>query len=86
MPFDSPVLPGSGWPLDVATARTPVASTPEEVVAIAGTAKSLTELDAAVSVCRACPRLVEWREQVAQFKRKIICRSAILGPPGTQLG
>jgi len=29
----------------------------------------LPELDAAVSECRACPRLVEWREEVARVKR-----------------
>lgn len=31
--------------------------------------KSLSELSAAVVDCRRCPRLVEWREQVAQDKR-----------------
>jgi uracil-DNA glycosylase family 4 len=30
---------------------------------------SLAELDAAVIGCRACPRLVRWREEVAQVKR-----------------
>ena len=30
---------------------------------------SLAELDAAVAQCRACPRLVAWREQVARTKR-----------------
>jgi uracil-DNA glycosylase family 4 len=30
---------------------------------------SLAELDAAVIDCRACPRLVRWREEVAQLKR-----------------
>jgi uracil-DNA glycosylase family 4 len=30
---------------------------------------SLAELDAAVADCRACPRLVRWREEVAQVKR-----------------
>ncbi|RZQ63502.1 uracil-DNA glycosylase [Amycolatopsis suaedae] len=29
----------------------------------------MAELDAAVSQCRACPRLVEWREEVARTKR-----------------
>ena len=29
----------------------------------------LTELDTAVANCRACPRLVEWREEVARVKR-----------------
>src|SRR3954468_21712518 len=32
-------------------------------------ASSLAELDAAVVDCRACPRLVRWREQVARDKR-----------------
>ncbi|MEV0293788.1 uracil-DNA glycosylase [Nocardia sp. NPDC050710] len=31
--------------------------------------RTLAELDAAVSECRACPRLVAWREQVAREKR-----------------
>ncbi len=31
--------------------------------------KSLEAVDEAVSNCRACPRLVEWREQVARDKR-----------------
>jgi uracil-DNA glycosylase family 4 len=30
---------------------------------------SVAELDAAVADCRACPRLVQWREEVAQVKR-----------------
>ncbi|MBV9823970.1 MAG: uracil-DNA glycosylase [Actinobacteria bacterium] len=32
-------------------------------------ASTLAELDAAVTGCRACPRLVSWREQVARDKR-----------------
>lgn len=31
--------------------------------------ESIAELDAAVTRCRACPRLVQWREQVATEKR-----------------
>jgi hypothetical protein len=31
---------------------------------------TVTELDARVSVCRACPRLVEWRESVAVTGRR----------------
>jgi uracil-DNA glycosylase family 4 len=31
---------------------------------------SLEKLDAAVAGCRACPRLVAWREEVARVKRK----------------
>jgi uracil-DNA glycosylase family 4 len=45
------------------------ASTPDEVVRCAAHAAGLTELDGAVSVCRACPRLVAWREEVAVSRR-----------------
>ena len=83
--FGSPVQPGSGWPNDSATADTPVASTSEQVAAVAERVKSLAELDAAVTVCRACPRLVDWREQVAASER-IVCRTALLGPPGSGFG
>lgn len=31
--------------------------------------RTIAELDTAVSACRACPRLVRWREQVAEDKR-----------------
>ncbi len=31
--------------------------------------QTIAELDTAVSACRACPRLVRWREQVAEDKR-----------------
>src|ERR1051326_3115645 len=32
--------------------------------------RTLPDLDAALATCRACPRLVAWREQVAATKRK----------------
>ncbi len=79
--FGSPVQPGSGWPDDPATAGTPVASTSEQVAALAERAKSLAELDAAVTVCRACPRLVDWREQVAHAKRKSFAEQPYWGRP-----
>lgn len=63
------VEPGSGWPGDPADRRTPVADSPAEVERLAGSAPSLERLSARVSVCRACPRLVEWRETVAIDKR-----------------
>ncbi|HKP40629.1 MAG TPA: uracil-DNA glycosylase, partial [Mycobacterium sp.] len=55
--FDSPVPPGSGWPGDPATSRTAVAETPAHVASMAAAVRTLDELDAEVSVCRACPRL-----------------------------
>jgi uracil-DNA glycosylase len=64
------VPPGTGWPDDPATATTPVAHDAAQVRALAAGAGSLAELVARQSVCRACPRLVEWREQVATVKRR----------------
>jgi hypothetical protein len=50
------------------------ASTAGEVVRQAGAVTELAGLDAAVGRCRACPRLVEWREgspaKRAAFKQK----------------
>ncbi len=65
-----PVEPGTGWPDDQATAVTPVAAGPEDVSDLAAAAGSLAELAARQSVCRACPRLVAWREQVAATRRR----------------
>ncbi|TSE01941.1 uracil-DNA glycosylase [Skermania sp. ID1734] len=42
---------------------------------------SITELDCAVSECRACPRLVAWREQVAQEKRAAFRDETYWGRP-----
>jgi uracil-DNA glycosylase family 4 len=62
-------------------AGTPVASTPGQVTAIAENATTVDELDAAVSVCRACPRLVGWREDVAVAKRKSFAAQPYWGRP-----
>ncbi|HEY2308310.1 MAG TPA: uracil-DNA glycosylase [Streptosporangiaceae bacterium] len=72
MPEGRPVPPGSGWPEDPATPATPVATGAAQVrtlAAEAARAGRLDELTARQSVCRACSRLVEWREQVAAVKR-----------------
>ena len=58
-----------------------IARTPPQVRAIAGAASSLTDLDAAVTVCRACPRLVAWREQVAVEKRRSYAGETYWGRP-----
>ena len=63
------VEPGSGWPEDPAAPTTPVAHSADDVVRLAGNAPTLDHVEARVSVCRACPRLVEWRERVATEKR-----------------
>ena len=80
-PFDSPVPPGSGWPGDPATAATPVAGGDADVVELAAAAPNLRELDAEVSVCRACPRLVAWREEVAVVKRRSFADEPYWGRP-----
>jgi uracil-DNA glycosylase family 4 len=46
------------------------AAASSDPVATAPTARTLDELDRAVAGCRACPRLVAWREEVASTKRK----------------
>ena len=85
--FRSPVPAGVGWPGDPATARTPVARTVAQVERLAGRAGSVGELDAAVSVCRACPRLVQWRETVAtEGKRASFAGQPYWGRPGPGFG
>ena len=79
-PFDSPVAPGTGWPNDPAAPDTPVARTAAEVASLASV-DDLAELDARVSVCRACPRLVGWREDVAMTKRASFADQPYWGRP-----
>jgi uracil-DNA glycosylase len=75
------VPPGSGWPEDPATPDTPVATSPAEVRALAAASGSLEELTARQSVCRACPRLVEWRERVAVERRRAYASEEYWGRP-----
>jgi uracil-DNA glycosylase family 4 len=75
------VPPGSGWPDDPASATTPVAGSAADVVRLAASAPSLQHLCARVSVCRACPRLVAWREQVALDKRAAFRDETYWGRP-----
>ncbi|WP_217702705.1 uracil-DNA glycosylase [Nocardioides guangzhouensis] len=72
--------PGTGWPDDPATADTPVAHDRDDVRRLAGDA-CLDDLDARVSVCRACPRLVQWREDVAVEKRAAFAGEPYWGRP-----
>ncbi|KGN32894.1 uracil-DNA glycosylase [Knoellia sinensis KCTC 19936] len=86
-PFLSPVPPGSGWPGDPAAPDTPVAHDEATVHELARTAPTLGELDARVSVCRACPRLVDWRESVAtQGRRASFAHEPYWGRPGPSFG
>jgi uracil-DNA glycosylase family 4 len=75
------VRPGSGWPADPATSRTPVARDAADVVRLASSAGSVRAVDARVSVCRACPRLVSWREGVAASKRRAYADQEYWGRP-----
>ncbi|MHB1063065.1 MAG: uracil-DNA glycosylase [Georgenia sp.] len=84
--FPSPVPPGTGWPGDPATDRTPVATTEEQVARLAAAADDVAALDADVSVCRACPRLVAWREGVAVTKRAAFADQPYWGRPGPGTG
>ncbi len=75
-----PVAPGTGWPLDPAVAGTRVARTAADVARLAA-ASDLSQLDAHVSVCRACPRLVQWRERVAAELRAAFAAERYWGRP-----
>lgn len=68
-PARAAVPPGTGWPGDLATPTTPVAHDAERVERLASGVSTLGDIDARISVCQACPRLVEWRESVAATKR-----------------
>ena len=86
-PFPSPVPPGTGWPGDPATAHTQVARDAADVDRLAAAVSSVAELDAEVSVCRACPRLVTWRESVArEGKRASFADQPYWGRPGPGFG
>jgi uracil-DNA glycosylase len=76
-----PVIPGTGWPEDPATGETPVAGSAAEVAVLAAGAADLAELTARQSVCRACPRLVAWREEVAVVRRKSFINEQYWGRP-----
>jgi uracil-DNA glycosylase len=59
----------------------PIAASARDVEELAARASSMDELDARISVCRACPRLVEWRESVAATKRAAFADETYWGRP-----
>jgi uracil-DNA glycosylase len=75
------IAPGTGWPEDPATPETPVARRPADVRRLAESSAGLGELTARESVCRACPRLVAWREEVADVKRRSFADEPYWGRP-----
>ena len=74
------VAPGD-WPDDPAGPGTPVAHSAAEVAELADGAATLRELTARQSVCRACPRLVAWREHVALTRRRAFRDERYWGRP-----
>src|SRR5690625_144783 len=84
--FASPVPPGTGWPGDTATDETPVARSGAEVAQLAAAARDVGELEALTTVCRACPRLVSWREEVAVAKRRALTDQPYWGRPIASFG
>ena len=85
--FPSPVPPGTGWPGDPASTGTPVATTPAAVRRLATGSAAVRELQARISVCRACPRLVRWREDVARSgRRAAFADQPYWGRPGPSFG
>ncbi len=64
------LVPPGGWPWDPAGPDTPVAGSAAEAADLAYGAATLDQLVARESVCRACPRLVAWREEVAVVRRR----------------
>ncbi len=75
------VPPGTGRPADPAAPDTPVARDPGEVRELAASADGTGELTARQSVCRACPRLVAWREEVALERRRAYADEPYWGRP-----
>lgn len=84
--FVSPTPPGSGWPADPARPRTPRARDAHEVTRLAASSGSLDQLNARITVCRACPRLVAWRESVALGKRAAFAGEPYWGRPVASFG
>jgi len=84
--FPSPVAPGTGWPGDPADAATPVARSASDAASLAAASQALADVDACSSVCRACPRLVAWREDVAVTRRRAYAGEPYWGRPITGWG
>ena len=63
-----------------------VAHDPADVRLFASGAGSVHQLDLLIANCRACPRLVAWREEVAVVKRSAFRHETYWGRPVTGLG
>lgn len=60
---------------------TSIATNALEVRGLSTSAQTLEILDARISECRACPRLVAWREEVALRKRRAYAEEEYWGRP-----
>ena len=85
-PYPSPVPPGTGWPGDPADAGHPGRHHAPRRYAASRAATDLDELDARVSVCRACPRLVALARGRRARQAGVVRRRALLGPADPGLG
>ncbi|MDA8439940.1 MAG: uracil-DNA glycosylase [Propionibacterium sp.] len=74
------------WSHDPARADTPVALSLDDVAVLARSSTGVDDLDARVSVCRACPRLVAWREEVAVTRRAAYADQDYWGRPAPSFG
>jgi len=62
------------------------ANLPETAATLARSATSIRQLDAVIADCRACPRLVAWREHIAGVKRAAFLDWDYWGRPVPGLG
>ncbi len=69
-----------------AVAARAVAHDAAQVVARARSTRDLDVLDARVAACRACPRLVAWREEVATTRRRAYADQTYWGRPAPGFG
>jgi uracil-DNA glycosylase family 4 len=63
-----------------------VAGDADDVQRMAASVRNVAELNAYISVCRACPRLVTWREDVAEVKRAAYADQPYWGRPVPSFG
>jgi uracil-DNA glycosylase family 4 len=77
--------PAGAWAGDPADPSTPIARSAADVADLAADA-SPAQLDARSSVCRACDRLVSWRESVAATRRRAFIGQQYWGRPTIGFG
>jgi uracil-DNA glycosylase family 4 len=76
----------ASWPGVGTVDGGPVATTPHEVQTLAAACDDTGALDRTIAGCRACPRLVAWREAVAATKRAAFATQSYWGRPVAGFG